>query len=69
METLRDLRKQAGLSVKEVAEKLGVCTHAVTYYERGQRQIKIDQVLVLAELYDCTEREIILAALHIGQAE
>lgn len=69
METLKDLRKQAGLSGITVAKKLGVCPTAFYYYERGQRRISIEQVLMLAEMYDCTEREIILAALNIGQAK
>ena len=39
--TLRDLRKQAKMTAKEVAEKLGVSTFAVYNYERGDRSVDI----------------------------
>ncbi len=61
--TLRDLRKQAGLTVAEVAKALGVTNNAVINYECGVRQVDIKKVLILAELYDVTEKEIIDAQL------
>ncbi len=61
--TLKELRQQSGLTVKEVADKLGVTRNAVTNYECGIRVIGLQQVLVLAELYNCTEREVIDAQL------
>lgn len=61
--TLKELRQQSGKTAKEVADKLGVSVRTVSHYERGDRQIKIAQVLLLAELYECTEREVIEAQL------
>ncbi len=62
--TLKELRQQSGKSAAEVAEKLGVSLRAVYKYEHGDREISIAQVLTLAELYDCSEREVIEAQLN-----
>lgn len=62
--TLKELRIQAGKTAKDVADKLGVNVQAVYNYERGNREISIKHVLILAELYDCTEREVIEAQLN-----
>ncbi|MCM1296900.1 MAG: helix-turn-helix transcriptional regulator [Muribaculaceae bacterium] len=62
--TLRELRQQSGKTAKEVADKLGVTRNAVINYECGVREIGIKHVLILSELYDCTEREVIEAQLH-----
>lgn len=64
-ETLKDLRKGARKSVGEVAEALGVTDKAIYNYENGSRSINIAQVLILAELYNCTEREVIEAQLKV----
>ena len=68
-ETLRDLRLNADKSVKETAEALNVSERSIYAYEDGTRQIGIEQVIALAKLYDCSEREIIDAALnsHVSQ--
>lgn len=64
METLRDLRNQRKLTLLQVSKELNVCVRAVSRYEQGTRQISLEQVLRLAKLYDCTEREIIEAQLN-----
>lgn len=64
METLRDLRNQRNLTLLQVSKQLNVSVRAVSRYEQGTRQISLEQVLRLAELYDCTEREIIEAQLN-----
>lgn len=63
-ETLKDLRLNAEKSVKETAEALNVSERSIYAYEDGTRQIGIEQVIALAKLYDCSEREIIDAALN-----
>lgn len=65
---LRDLRTSAGKTVKETAAALGVTRSAVTNYETGIRLPNIAQVIILAELYDCSEREIIDGALNSQNA-
>lgn len=67
-ETLRDLRLQAKKTVAEVAKVLNVTDSALYNYEQGTRRVSLEQVLLLAELYDCTEREIIQAQLNSCQS-
>ena len=62
--TLKDLRTSAGKTVKETAAALNVTVRAVSRYEQGTRQISLEQVLILAELYDCSERDVIDAVLN-----
>lgn len=62
--TLKDLRMSAGKTVKETAAALNVTVRAVSRYEQGTRQISLEQVLILAELYDCSERDVIDAVLN-----
>lgn len=62
--TLKDLREQAGLSVKEVAKILGVTINAIRNYELGWRKIGIEQVLRLVEAYDVPAEEVIKAQLN-----
>lgn len=66
--TLRELRKQSGKSCAEVAETLGVTRNAVTNYEQGIRRISLEQVLLLARLYDSTAEEIIQAQFSSQRA-
>lgn len=61
--TLKELRQQSEKTAAEVATALGVERTAITNYENGIRSIGIKQVLILAELYDVSEREIIEAQL------
>ena len=62
MESLKDLRKQAGLTAKEVAGSLGVTLTSLYRYEQGKREISVAQVPVLSQLYDCTIEEVVFAA-------
>ena len=62
--TLKELRQQSEKTAAEVATALGVERTAITNYENGIRSIGIKQVLILAELYDVSEREIIEAQLQ-----
>lgn len=64
MEDLRTLRKQAKKTATEVATVLGVTENAVYNYEKGYRMINITQVLILANEFDCSAEEIILAQLN-----
>ncbi len=50
--TLKELRLQSGKSAKEVAEKLGVTTSAISQYEHGVRELKFGTAIKLAEIYD-----------------
>ena len=62
--TLRELREQNKKSREEVAAALGVTANAVTNYECGIRRISLEQVLLLAVLYDVSAEEVIKAQLE-----
>lgn len=62
--TLREIRQANKKTLAEVASELGVSVRAVSRYEQGARKINIEQVLILARLYDCTAEEIIEAQLN-----
>ena len=62
--TLKALREQAGLSVKEVANILDVTVNAIRNYELGWRKINIEQVLRLVEAYEVPAEEVIKAQLN-----
>ena len=63
-ETLSTLRNNVRLTIKDVAKALNVSERAVYNYEKGVRQINIKQVLLLAELYQESEKDIILAQIN-----
>jgi len=62
-ETLRDLRKASEKTLAEVANVLNVSEAAVCQYEKGSRQISIQQVVPLARLYGVSAEDIISAQL------
>lgn len=63
-ETLKDLRLQSKKTCAEVAQALGIANSSYYSYEQGARRINIEQVLILAKLYDVSEKEIIQAQLN-----
>ncbi len=63
-ETLRDLRLQAKKTCAEVAQALGVVFRAYYRYEQGVRRISLEQVLILAKLYEISAEEVIQAQLN-----
>ena len=48
---IRSLRKAAGYTQKELAEKSGVATVSIQQYERGVRQPRIDQLNRIASVF------------------
>ncbi len=66
--TLRNLRIQSGKSVTETAQALGVASSSYYSYEQGARRIGLEQVLVLAKLYDVPAEEVIQAQLNSCQS-
>ena len=64
MQTLRDLRKQAGKSCAEVAAQLNITPQALYRYERGAREINLEQVVQLAKVYDVTIEDVVCAQLN-----
>ena len=64
-ERLMKLRKAAGLSQEEVADKLELTRQTVSKWETGQSSPDLDKVLPLCELYNITPDEL----LHEGGSE
>lgn len=64
MTTLKTLREENGKSRAEVAAALGVTVTAISNYERGKRQISLEQVIILSKLYECSAEEVIAAQLN-----
>lgn len=51
---LRELRKAAGLTQKEVAELLGCSQQTYSDYELGKRELSTAALICLAQLYQTT---------------
>lgn len=66
-ETLRDLRLEIKKTAAEVAMVLNVTERAYCRYEQGTRRISLEQVLILAKLYEVSAEEIIQAQLNSCQ--
>ena len=62
--TLKELRQQSGKTAAEVATALGVAVSTLYNYEQGIREIGIEQVLILANLFDTAECDVIKAQLQ-----
>ena len=50
--TLRKYRQEAKLSMKEVADKLGITTYRLKSYEKGAFPVPVAELNALARLYD-----------------
>ena len=54
-ERLANLRKNKGLTLKELSEELGeVKVATISRYEHGRREPKLDTLLKLADYFDCS---------------
>lgn len=67
--TLRELREKQKISRQEVADLLCVSLSAMSNYENGHRQINLEQVLVLKDLYKVSAEDIIKAQLNSHQCD
>lgn len=61
---LRELREEAGKTIADVAKALGVSVQAISNYEHGVRTVNLEQVLILAVLFEEPAEEIIKAQLN-----
>ena len=53
-ERLKRLRKENGVSHKEVADYIGVSVSAYSNYEQGIREPSLDVLLKLSDFFDTT---------------
>ena len=49
---LREVRKQRGLSAREVGESIGISPNTLLSYETGYRRITVDVLQLIADSYD-----------------
>ena len=62
-ETLRSLRKAAGLNQRDLADQLGLDRSAYTYYEKGTSAPTLENLKKLADIFGVTTDEL------LGRAE
>ena len=51
---VKRMRERAGLTQKQLAEKLGTSQQSVYYYESGDRDIKASVLIELSRILKCT---------------
>ncbi len=56
---LVSLRKKNNFSQMALAKELGVSQQAISHWENGKRDIPIDILLKLSELFGCTLDELV----------
>ena len=52
LEILRTLRKQKGISMKQLGETIGVAEPTISAYENGRNEPPLDILCALADFYD-----------------
>ncbi len=52
MRNLAIVRKEAGMSQQDLADRLGVSQQTVSKYESGQREADHETLLVLSDIFD-----------------
>lgn len=60
--TLKQIRKRAGLTAREVGAKVGVSCQNVYNWESGSYPPPTNRLLPLAELYGCTVDDLVKAS-------
>lgn len=51
-EKLRKLRQARGLTQKDIGKKLGISGAMYSYYERGERRMRLDLLCRIADILD-----------------
>lgn len=51
---IRKCRKKMGLTMKELAAKVGISEGMISYYESGERQPNYEKLIRLAEIFNCS---------------
>lgn len=63
-EELYKLRKEAGLSQKELAEKIGVAQASINYWEKNQRTPSISMVTLVADYFNVSLESLLTRNEH-----
>ena len=51
---LKELRKEQGLTQKQISERLNITRNAYTCYETGVSLVTLESAIKLAEMYKCS---------------
>ena len=54
MKMLRKIRKEKGLTMKQLGAIVGVTEAAISQYETGKREADFETLLKISEALDCT---------------
>lgn len=57
--SFRAMRERAGMTQEEAAEEFGTYQHRISDYERGRIIPRVDTMIRLMRLYDCTADELL----------
>ena len=49
---LKNLRKDAGLTQKELADKVGVTNSTISFYEQEERSTSVDMIIRLSKIFN-----------------
>ena len=52
MKNLRKIRKESGMTMKDLAERIGVSESAISQYENGKRQPGYETLIELSKIFD-----------------
>ena len=55
---VKELREQLGMSQRELAKRMSVTPAAVALWESGTNRVTMDNLLVLADVFNCTLDEL-----------
>lgn len=55
---IREARREAGLTQKELADAIGVTEPAISHYETGRRQVTVSKLVAIAMALGCTLDEL-----------
>ncbi len=59
-ENLKEMRVSAGLTQKQLAEKLGVLERTISYWESGKRECDFDTLIKIAKCFGCSIDDLLL---------
>jgi transcriptional regulator with XRE-family HTH domain len=59
VENLKEYRLSNGMTMKQVAEKIGVAECTYCAYEHGKREPNIEKLKKLASIFDCSVDDLV----------
>jgi len=62
MKEIRKYRKRAGISVKELASKIGVSMMSIYRYEQGKRKPDVETAAKIADILNCSIEDLLKKA-------